>query len=126
MGRFIGVVLSFSFLLSGADGIELFKLPGLLKHYAEHREEQPELGVLDYLTIHYNSLHADESGHDHNLPFKSHEHSTACMQILACIGGSPSSGFLIDAPVIGAVYPSCPFKLRHVGGNGVWQPPRLG
>lgn len=126
MFRATSLFLSLSLLLTGADGIELFKLPGLISHYLEHRMEQPGMGVDDYLALHYNSRHADQPEHDENLPFKSHEHSTACSQLVAFSGEVREFSIRLFSPVINRIDVPLDVKIRHADGNGVWQPPRLG
>lgn len=72
MRRKIGIYLllcGFSLSVPGAN--QLFKLPGLLEHYFEHRSEDAGLGFMEYLHQHFvDSGSHRHQGHAHDkLPF---------------------------------------------------------
>ncbi|GAB3568459.1 hypothetical protein GCM10027578_21000 [Spirosoma luteolum] len=51
------------------------RLAGLAHHYQQHRQEQPSLGFLDFLEMHYgpNAEHQKHPNHSHsNLPAAGH------------------------------------------------------
>ena len=54
MRRLIAVIFLFSFLFSGTEMHELFKIPHLLAHYIEHSSESKEISLLDFIKEHYN------------------------------------------------------------------------
>lgn len=55
-------------------GHDWVHVPGLLKHYQEHRAENSKLEFLDFLAMHYaDAEHRDSDGSHEDLPF-SHDH----------------------------------------------------
>lgn len=54
-------------------GHDWVHVPGLLKHYQEHRAEDGALGFLDFLALHYGDTgHRDSDGSHEDLPFSHH------------------------------------------------------
>lgn len=60
------------FFLGTTPVLELFKLPELLRHYQEHKSENQNLSILEFIDIHY--LHGNVQDEDYEkdmkLPFK--------------------------------------------------------
>ena len=55
-------------------GHDWVHVPGLLKHYQEHKAEHSDLGFLDFLAMHYaDAEHRDSDGSHEDLPFN-HDH----------------------------------------------------
>ena len=67
---FLGILI-----LNGSTEIhQLWKLPFLVKHYINHRNEDPFLSFITFLKIHYSDKdHPDDNDDkdDNELPFKS-------------------------------------------------------
>lgn len=59
---------------------ELFKIPNLIEHYKEHQETEPNIGLLEFICIHYmhGEVNDDDSSKDMKLPFKSHTSDCQC------------------------------------------------
>jgi hypothetical protein len=59
------------FLLNGSLN-EVFKLPVLFTHFTEHCQQDPELGLMDFISMHYwGDDHNDQDeDRDNQLPFK--------------------------------------------------------
>ncbi len=77
MRRLIAFIFLFSFLFSGTEMHELFKIPHLLAHYIEHSSESKEISLLDFIKEHYNgaeNLHHDTHKDKGCLPFQGKEH----------------------------------------------------
>jgi hypothetical protein len=62
------------YLLSVTQLVELIKLPVMVEHYVEHKEQNPNLTVLQFLCIHYQGPDVYDADYDKDmkLPFKSH------------------------------------------------------
>lgn len=55
-------------------GHDWVHVPGLLKHYEEHKAEHSGLDLLDFLAMHYaDAEHGDSEGPHEELPFN-HDH----------------------------------------------------
>lgn len=62
-------------LVFGHDWVHM---PALVQHYAEHRAEHPDLGVLEFLAMHYADAQHQSSEPSHeDLPFQQHQHGGA-------------------------------------------------
>jgi hypothetical protein len=61
------------FLSAGTSFNELFKIPILMHHYAEHVSQDEQLTFGDFVALHYNNdnQHKDDHGDHQSLPFKS-------------------------------------------------------
>lgn len=109
---------------------EVGKLPALMKHYAEHRVDNPELSLYGFLKLHYGASfakHAHEHNHD-QLPGKEmpgHTHAVACgCQVLALLMNSEwhLNPYMIKSP---APVPGEDRPVSSLLAQGIWQPPRL-
>jgi hypothetical protein len=51
---------------------QLFKLPILFQHFAEHKERDSQVSLMDFLAMHYwgNDMNDDDNDRDMQLPFK--------------------------------------------------------
>lgn len=54
---------------------QLIKIPKLYGHFMEHKALNPEVGFLDYLSMHYwgEDLNDDDDEKDMQLPFKKYD-----------------------------------------------------
>ena len=66
-------------LIPGNTG-ELYKIPGLLEHFASHKAIDAEFSFADFLIMHYFTQHGKEQGHE-KLP-GDHIHCAACYYVL--------------------------------------------
>ena len=74
MKKIVSIFFIALFLFSTTELAELFRIPALLVHFVDHKEESPDITLIDFLELHYNSQLADhphekESGDHKNLPF---------------------------------------------------------
>lgn len=58
-------------MFNGSLG-ELFKLPELMTHFSEHRTLNHNIGIFEFLSMHYlgNDLNDNDQDRDMQLPFK--------------------------------------------------------
>ncbi len=72
------ILFLFTYLLSTTELIQLLKLPVLVEHFVEHKSQQPEMTILEFITLHYNGDHLDnhpeddDYDQDKKLPFITH------------------------------------------------------
>jgi hypothetical protein len=76
----ISILLFAVYLFTATNFLEFFKLPLLVEHFIEHKYLDKDLGVIDFMVIHYFSkLVIDEDYEkDAKLPFKSDNTCTSC------------------------------------------------
>lgn len=74
MLRFTAIGLFLLYLVSFTELREVFRLPLLVEHYGEHKNQVAEMSFLEFLAMHYESDVAHDD-RDNSLPFKDCSHS---------------------------------------------------
>jgi len=74
MLRFAAIGLFFIYLVSFTEFKEVLRLPLLLQHYGEHKDQVAEMSFFEFLTMHYETDEAHDD-RDNRLPFKDCGHS---------------------------------------------------
>jgi hypothetical protein len=127
--KVITIALLFVFLESQTEWMQIFRIPVLVHHFLEHRSENPNESLVEFLNNHYssNQNHSSTSHHRHdhdNLPFKSADGAKANV-----------TQFFIDDS--SAVIPIPFFSNSTVAStsgificlkealNSIWQPPQF-
>jgi hypothetical protein len=107
---------------------ELLKLPFLVHHYLEHKAENPDFTVLNFLKDHYanDKAQSSKTNKEHkNLPFKTPDFATS----LPVLAFDNFNKFLLKPTPIFSV------KVKMVDNeifyssavlNKIWQPPQIG
>jgi hypothetical protein len=67
--RFLAISLLGMYLTSFTEVHELFRLPLLLEHFAEHKTQVDDMSFVEFLVMHYKTDVAHDD-HDNQLPFK--------------------------------------------------------
>ncbi len=99
------------------------KLPSLVSHYFEHRQNNSELSFFGFLCQHYQSdnTHTDDKNHK-DLPFKSHE----CQhmgQVFVIVEFNDSK--ITEFPGIRTQTSEFRETVYHLDGlSSIWQPPQ--
>ena len=121
-------ILSAIYVISSATALEFFKLPVLISHYYDHREENRTVTVSIFLVQHYYYEDGTDKDmeEDNKLPFKSAENTS----LVSFVSLTP--------PVLTASVHNTHKDIRRVFGiykdqflpsqylNNIWQPPRPG
>jgi hypothetical protein len=118
---FLGV-----YLISSTELRQLLKFPLLIQHYAEHKEQNNNLGLLQFLAMHYNDegiIDLDYSK-DQQLPFKSQGGYTGA--VLSVFELTPFYSLVpkteIVLPVAHAI--SNDIFISSSFRSSIWQPPK--
>lgn len=79
MNKLIALFLLFIFMCANTSIGQLLKIPYLIEHYKEHKNETTNISIsfIDFIKLHYskNAEHSHEEHHD--LPFKTLENSSS-------------------------------------------------
>lgn len=71
MRKGTAAILLTVFMLSHTELHQFIKIPVLFEHFREHRLEDPELGFLAFLRMHYEKIVIDDDyQRDQQLPFR--------------------------------------------------------
>lgn len=123
--KLLAISLLSVFLLSTTELYELVKLPVLVEHFIEHKEQDHKMSLWEFLCMHY--AHGDvrdaDYAQDMKLPFKSHDNCPGA-NILAF---EPNNFNIIHKPIhkeseafkiFDEQFLSDPFL------SYIWQPPK--
>jgi hypothetical protein len=124
MKRAIALFLLLAVAFPQAGLYQLMKLPALTHHFNEHQITDPELGIAEFLFLHYRELeNYDSDAHeDMKLPFKSFEYNFASAPI-AYTEKIEFSGFVFNDIETTLFFDYQEQNTIHIP-NTVWQPPR--
>lgn len=126
MKKIISILFLSVYLLSATEIGQLLKLPELVSHYAEHKEQNQQMSIWDFLYMHYiNDFKKDaDYAKDMKLPFKASENtahlmSSVCPTSLEITHITPVAySARIKKPLID--HPE--FSNQYLAA--IWQPPR--
>jgi hypothetical protein len=124
--KFAAILFLSIYLISTTELHQLAKLPLLLEHFGEHKEQNNQLTFLEFLTIHYSGETNKDADYekDMQLPFKSHDGCVTTF-IAAYIAPSLSSFVLKEFSEKITSFPS--FEDCFLSSNylsNIWQPPK--
>lgn len=111
----------------GMELHELSKLPALVDHFQNHKQQQPDLSFLAFIELHYQNPdhHEQDSKTHHKLPFSGHHQVQICAVQLACEDHSICINCnLIPLQNISEVIYKEPVVTDLTAS--IWQPPKLG
>jgi hypothetical protein len=123
-------VFMYQALVPAALKHELVHLPNLVQHYWEHKSEQPEITIREFVQLHYGGQFAQhQSDHDHqNLPGK-HQHTQFNFYLVhsdvELVAMHPLSVFSFSLPLRYKDVFSAHATLSPVFSCKIWQPPKL-
>lgn len=75
MRRFSVILVLAAYLTSFSEFHQFLKIPVLVQHFIEHRQEDPSISFVKFLSIHYNGKFTrdDDYQRDSQLPFRTME-----------------------------------------------------
>lgn len=121
MKRFTAMIALIAYLATFTEVEELFKLPMLIEHYSEHKQQVNEMSFIEFLVMHYET-DVSHDDHDMRLPFKTCQHSSGTATVTM-----PEQQIALHSLPVPDVarYPS--FYSYHIPGypvGDIFQPPK--
>lgn len=112
-------------VIAGTELHQLLKLPVLVQHFKEHRQEDKDISLLRFIVVHYFSGNPKDKDYerDMQLPFKTTECS---LLITMAVVSQPSVAAESPEFFISNTYPAIKnntFLPSHF--SDIWQPPRF-
>ena len=125
--KLIAILFCCAYLFSTTELHELIKLPLLIEHFAEHREQNKHITLWQFLYIHYAMGDVKDADYeeDMKLPFKSHDN---CVAGNTTIYLSLSEKLSIQKPVQfleKKIFETEDQFLHTSFRSNIWQPPRV-
>jgi hypothetical protein len=122
MLRFTAIGLFLIYLVSFTEFKEMLRMPLLLQHYGEHKDQVAEMSFFEFLAMHYETDEAHDD-RDNRLPFKDCNHSfTGQIVMLPIQKISLAEQIEINIPVYQFFY------LQHepeLIATDIFQPPKI-
>ncbi|NUM30997.1 MAG: hypothetical protein HUU47_01585 [Bacteroidetes bacterium] len=127
MKKVLAILLIFSFLSANTELHQLYKLPVLIHHFFEHKNQNHNESLSSFLLEHYTSdkpSHCNNANKDHkNLPFKTHDcetvHSTTFLNTQSTLS---FCAILLCSKI------TFQNKMKFVQSaflSNIWQPPKI-
>jgi hypothetical protein len=114
------------YLFATTEASQLLKLPVIFEHYAEHKQEDKQITILEFLAIHY--LHGSPRDKDYDrdmkLPFKT---SNDCISTVSSVIIPVAFQFIIVNPLEISPKPIFFHKDEFILSSfpaSIWQPPK--
>ena len=107
---------------------EFLKLPLLVEHFNEHKQETPKLSLWNFIMDHYSHGEVFDADYDKDmkLPFKSHSSSSNCSIITFL---TPIQNFNFDYKLFSKTYkkPNFNYTFSFISNfhSSIWQPPKI-
>jgi hypothetical protein len=124
--KLFAISFLFIYLFSTTELHQLLKAPLLIEHFMEHREENKDITLWQFLYAHYAMDHVKDADYDKDmkLPFKTHDNCVASFLNVYL----PSAKVSIEKPVQllqeKSFISKDQFLLTSFLSN-IWQPPRI-
>ncbi len=122
MKRLAAIGLIFFYLVSFTEFRELLRLPLLVEHYQEHKDQVAGLSFIEFLVMHYETdVPHDDT--DMSLPFKDCSHS-----VNISLAATPSQRITLHSSVETDINTFAFFYLQHepkLLAVDIFQPPKL-
>jgi hypothetical protein len=124
--KLFAISFLFIYLFSTTELSQLLKMPLLVEHFTEHRQENSHLTLWQFLYTHYakGDVKDADDEKDMKLPFKTHDNCVASFINVY----PPSQNVLIIKPVrfIENQHLKTPEQsLQSIFLSNIWQPPRI-
>ncbi|MCC7050199.1 MAG: hypothetical protein IT239_00250 [Bacteroidia bacterium] len=120
----IGFLLLYSFSVTELN--ELLKVPFLISHFLDHKDQKLSVTFTDFIKEHYTHHSTNEQDQEHHqLPFKNHVDLVLFSTLIAIPHNHAfelQTVFSSDEPVLVAIHKSnYSFQFK----NKKWQPPKV-
>jgi hypothetical protein len=124
----IAILFSLTYLFATTQLGELFKLPLMAEHFAEHQNENPKISFWNFICIHYmhGEVNDDDFDKDMKLPFKSHN-SCSCSSI-TFLQAVPNYDLFYNIFFTTTTKTNFGYSFSFIPNyfSSIWQPPKIG
>ena len=123
MKRASAILFLWIYLVANTELHQFLRLPVFFIRYQEHRAENPDISLLDFIVLHYYGPDANITfGHDSQLPFKD-----KCPEVSLSIALPPEDIAEPQPQVFISDQKDVMFKSPFILSSfqfAIWQPPR--
>ena len=120
------IFLTLIYLISTTELNQLLKLPILVEHYSEHKEQDQKISFFKFLSMHYASGDVKDKDYDKDqkLPFKSHDGCVIMSVVCAFVNAhTPFIKQVYNNDKLYSAYSEFFVSSAHL--SSIWQPPKF-
>ncbi|HRO41556.1 MAG TPA: hypothetical protein PL009_01885 [Flavipsychrobacter sp.] len=123
--RLLSILFLSVYLIAATEMQQLLKLPLLIEHYTEHKQQSSHLSLWQFLRMHYANGNEKDADYDKDmkLPFKTHTETVHLLLFLSSV-----SHFSVAERIIYAIPQKFVIHADDVVhaayAAAIWQPPR--
>lgn len=126
MRKTISIAFLFVYLFSATELSQLVKLPTLVEHFSEHKQQNQTMSFWDFMCIHYAGKFSKDNDYekDMKLPFKSHDTS----QSFIFVASPPVAPYIAPFSVNRQQKTCCDYDEQFLTSfylSCIWQPPKF-
>lgn len=123
--RKIAIALTLVYLFTATELNQLWKLPIFISHFIEHRQESPNITVVDFVALHYFSGDERDADYarDEQLPFRDNSESMIGA-ISSIVPSAASINYQYDILYLITRTPETQDGKPSRSQASIWQPPR--
>ena len=126
MKKSISIAFLLIYLFSATELSQLVKLPTLVEHFSEHKQQNETMSFWDFLCIHYAGKFSKDNDYekDMKLPFKSHDTS----QTFIFVANPPVTPYISSLSINFKEKTFCHYDEQFLPTfylSGIWQPPKF-
>jgi hypothetical protein len=124
----LSIVFLSIYLFSAFQISEYLKIPILVQHYNEHKQETPNLTLWNFICDHYahGEVQDDDYDKDMKLPFKSHHSFCSCSAVTFL---APIQTFNFENKIFLNEFkkPNFGYTFSFISNfhSSIWQPPKI-
>jgi hypothetical protein len=127
--KYISILFISIYLFSAFQMNEYLKIPILVQHFNEHKQENPKLSLWNFICDHYahGEVHDADYDKDMKLPFKSHSHSGCSCSIVSFCPQIQTYNFEYKSFLKEYKKPNFGYTFSFISNfhSSIWQPPKI-
>jgi hypothetical protein len=122
----VAILLISMYTFGATEAYQLLKLPILVQHYFQHKQQNASISLLDFLKEHYPEkiIVDDDFAQDMQLPFKTQQTNTLILDVVAtpfsCIQ-QPNQHIIVNT-INSSIYNNPYYS--QILEKGIFQPPK--
>jgi hypothetical protein len=114
-------------MLSTTELSQFLKIPAFIGHYFEHKEQNQDLTLWEFVYIHYafGDVQSSDYEQDMKLPFKTHETCTTTLSVFFLPNAFVFSSNKVFVDGTKKTFLNKDELIPSIFLSNIWQPPRL-
>ncbi len=129
MKKLFSILFLSIYLFTAIQLNEYLKIPVLVEHFSEHKQENPKLSLWDFICEHYSHVEVFDADYekDMKLPFKSNHSCCSCSSIFTFLSAIQTFDFENKSFQNEYKKPNFGYTFSFISNfhSSIWQPPKI-